>query len=456
MSCQICTESFNKSSNSRVTCSHCSETCCKSCMRTYLLSYDDEAKCMFCKNEHDLIFLASNLNKTWVHGPYKIHREKILLDKQIAQLPDTQDKARRTKLSREHEKEMQNINLQKKELMKKIKSLNDSLRFHNEQMSNLLHSEPGKTNSFTYKCPHPDCNGFLDNKWICGSCESKVCKDCMEIITDDHVCNPDKVETIKLIKKDTKPCPGCGEFIHKIHGCDQMWCPTCKVAFSWKTGQIESGNIHNPEYYRWMRENNEVIPRARNNNECGQIPDASFMLTSIRTIWKPKQTNRHNMEDDIHIHILYNCHRLINHIGMIENTYRREVLLKDRKLEDLRVKYLLNEITKEDWMVKLQTQDKAFKKLTDNLNIWRLLRDTSLPLLWYTVEQFHETSDLKIIEKRLVDNVFPKLEKIRNFCNESFIRIGKLYGSTVDVITPVWSNMSYAMYKRSIYAEDIQ
>ena len=117
-----------------------------------------------------------------------------------------------------------------------------------------------------------------------------------------------------MIRKDTKPCPGCGEFSHKIHGCDQMWCPTCKVAFSWKTGQLEKGTVHNPEYYRWMREHNEEIPRPRNNNDCGQIPDASFLLRSIRKIWVPSGPSG-RMVDALHVHMLYNCHRLIEHIN---------------------------------------------------------------------------------------------------------------------------------------------
>lgn len=449
MSCQICTETFNKSTNSIVTCSHCSEEACKNCVRTYLLNHDDEAQCMFCKNSQDIIFLASSLNKTWVHSTYKKHREKVLLDKQVAQLPDTQEKARRTKVSREHTKEIESLNLQKKKLMEILKEINNKVRDHTISIHALLNSTSEKSSSsFTFKCPLPECSGFLDSSWLCGLCDNKTCKDCMEIIGDDHECDPEKVETVKMIRRDTKPCPGCGEFIHKIHGCDQMWCPTCKVAFSWRTGQIERGTIHNPEYYRWMRENNEEIPRPRNNNDCGQIPDASFLLRSIRKIWVPTGPSG-RMNDDLHVHILYNCHRLIQHINYLDQGYRREATAKDARLEDLRVKYLLNEITKEHWMTKIQTQDKAFKKSTDTVNIWRLVRDTALPLLWYTVEQFHETEDITELKNRLMKNVFPHLEKIRLFCNESFIRIGKLYCSENEIITPAWSNMGYKTYKRT-------
>ena len=450
MSCQICTETFNKSTNSIVICSHCSDEACKNCVRTYLIGLDDEAQCMFCKNPQDMIFLASSLNKTWVHSTYKKHREKVLLDKQVAQLPGTQDKAKRTKLSREFTKDIAILNDQKKDLMKSLKEINDKVRENTIAISNLLNSNTEKSSSsFTFKCPHEECSGFLDSSWVCGLCDNKTCKDCMEIIGENHECNQEKVETVKMIRKDTKPCPGCGEFIHKIHGCDQMWCPTCKVAFSWRTGQIEKGIIHNPEYYRWMRENNEEIPRPRNNNECGQIPDASFLLRSVRKLWIPTGSAG-RLIDDLHVHILYNCHRLIQHITMLEQGYRRETNVKDGRLEELRVKYLLNDITTETWMIKIQAQDKAFKKSTDTINIWRLVRDTALPLLWYTVEQFHETDNIAEIQELLMQNVFPHLEKIRLFCNESFIRIGNLYCSDNEIITPAWSNMGYRAYKRTI------
>ena len=116
----------------------------------------------------------------------------------------------------------------------------------------------------------------------------------MEIKCAGHECDEEKKESIKFLKKDTKPCPSCGEMIHKIDGCDQMWCIHCKTGFSWKTGRIENNRIHNPEYYRWMRENRGSVPREVNDVPlCNRIPnvysvlDVSRMLLNCGKYQKP-------------------------------------------------------------------------------------------------------------------------------------------------------------------------
>ena len=66
-------------------------------------------------------------------------------------------------------------------------------------------------------------------------------------------CDKEAVETMKMLNKDTKPCPSCGTMIHKVSGCNQMWCPSCKNAFDWRSGRIERGVIHNPHYYQGVK-----------------------------------------------------------------------------------------------------------------------------------------------------------------------------------------------------------
>ena len=80
---------------------------------------------------------------------------------------------------------------------------------------------------FIKACPSGACNGFLGNDWKCGICDVHVCKDCHEIVDEEavnngenaHVCSKDALETVKLLTKNTKPCPKCSTAIFKIDGC---------------------------------------------------------------------------------------------------------------------------------------------------------------------------------------------------------------------------------------------
>ena len=49
-----------------------------------------------------------------------------------------------------------------------------------------------------------------------------------------------------------------------VKNCDQMWCVDCKTAWNWSTGDIVTGHIHNPEYFRYMRERGLQIPQNPN------------------------------------------------------------------------------------------------------------------------------------------------------------------------------------------------
>ena len=134
-------------------------------------------------------------------------------------------------------------------------------------------------------CPGEGCRGFLDERWACGVCDLSVCRHCHVGLEEDevvaehhgagagagaecaegkrwHICNPDQLATAKMLARDTKPCPKCKALISKIDGCDQMWCTQCQTPFSWITGQVEEGRVHNPHYYEWMRRTQGSVPRV--------------------------------------------------------------------------------------------------------------------------------------------------------------------------------------------------
>jgi hypothetical protein len=123
--------------------------------------------------------------------------------------------------------------------------------------------------STSFTCPIDACNGVVKNG-KCSDCKKTICAKCREERLANHECNSDTLNTIKLLKKDTKGCPRCKTPIYKIDGCDQMFCTNCKTAFSWRTLVIHTGIIHNPHYHEYMNQLGVGNMPIGMNDLCGE------------------------------------------------------------------------------------------------------------------------------------------------------------------------------------------
>ena len=455
MDCCICCEKFNKSTHFKVECKTCkdtSTTACRACCKKYLLDNSISPKCMICKVEWDKEFLFDNFTKVFINKELKEIKENVLLEQEISKLPDTQEYAEKIKIVRGLEKQKEILYAEETKYREKIVKITKTVKDINRSIATIYSSKVTKDKEFCCKCPIDNCKGFLDSNYICGLCDNTICKKCMESKDDDHECDKDKIETIKLLKKDTKGCPKCGQLIFKIDGCDQMWCPPCHTTFSWRTGQVEEGSIHNPEYYRWMRENNQVIPRNIGDepyNPCGNniIPLHTF-IRIIRKVF-PSSHGRYGVVSNDIEKILTNMHRIIVHIDDMDRYANIEIENTDTKLRDLRVSYLFNEITKELWKEKLQIIDKKQEKQQKFNNVWNLLKIVMIEYIGKITEN-QQSDNLK----NIILNIILESTNIRNYCNDSFKKIGKIYTCVYPGITEDWKNCDN--YKKHIAHIELQ
>ena len=237
--CGICIDTYNKTTRFCIVCNHCNYSACRICYGKYILSVPNP-KCMSCNKEFSRDFLFNNFPKKFLNTTYKSHREKYLLDIEKTMLPATQVIVEGMK--------------EKRRIKEEIIRIRGKIADNYNQISILesqLYTKNTEKKTFIRKCPNSDCRGFLSTQWKCNLCEKKTCKDCNECIIDtnfEHKCDPNNVETAKLINQDSKPCPKCGEIIYKIDGCFggdtkiRMWDGSIKEARYIKENDILMGN----------------------------------------------------------------------------------------------------------------------------------------------------------------------------------------------------------------------
>lgn len=377
--CDVCCEKFNKINHKKVECPFCDLQSCRACSQRYLLSIADDPHCMGCKNMWNREFVDSFCTKYFRNTELRRHRENILFEREKTLMPGTQPEVerilsmrklqvvigqQRSKLIELHQTHKIYLPITiERPIPQDILDLREQMEETYRELERLrrggelvVGQEPKK---FIRKCPTEECKGFMNEDWFCGMCDNHFCEKCNEKITEDHKCDPEAVKTMELLNKDTKPCPKCGTMIHKLSGCPQMWCPECHTAFDWRTGQVETGRIHNPHYMEFKR--GRISGREHADIPCGGIPT----FRELRQI---------NASDDImrFATVLYHLDRdLIYRYGD----------LYDNDNQYLRVVYMLNELEESQFKKELQRRDKQRERFRDINNIFRMLIDTGGDLL---------------------------------------------------------------------------
>ena len=423
MTCPICAEDYTKVVRKPVTCLFCDNVACTSCCQTYLLNAFSDAHCMHCRVGWNRDFMLSNFTKTFLNNAYKNHRENILLEREKSFLPASVEEADKQKNLRELRKTLANLTEDSRELSRNLYKIKEKIYAVRNKIRNIERPGNVEKKTFMKACPVADCRGFLSTQWKCGLCNVWVCPKCHEVIgsnrDDEHSCVPENVESANLLKKDSKNCPKCAAAIYKIDGCDQMWCTQCATAFSWNSGQILSGKVHNPHYFEWMRRNNVDIPRDPEDNPCveNQLPGFRQVTNKIRTV------------HEIYEYKFMEIYRCLLHVRGIEIPRYSTNNDDFQKNMDIRVRYLLHEISVDDLKRLLQKREKSSRRKCDTREIYEMFLSVGGDL-------FQRIVSPSTVEKYSLDEIYEAFETLRKYINECFVAISKNYDSKVyDEIT---------------------
>jgi hypothetical protein len=326
---------------------------------------------------------------------------------------------------------------------------------------NIYHDNNGSVKEkkeFIMKCVKEDCRGFLSQAYKCDLCSTYVCKDCMVIKIEKnditHVCKKEYVDTVSMIRKETRPCPKCGIRISKIDGCDQMWCTAdgCGTAFSWISGKIINGTIHNPHYYEWVRRNNNgVVPRNPGDIPCGGFPDFNTFSNSLRSlginIYTINATPQYTNPFKEQVTRMYNIHRCFIDI----QEYRLALYTPTQNamiFKEYHVDFLLGNITEEKWIQSIFMKELNAEKRQAILIVLQTFLAAGqdlfrgfIPILNELV--YKKAQNTKFVltpdDFKPIDAILVQFETLRSYINENLVTTGESVSTPVPQFDTLWT-----------------
>lgn len=427
---------------------------------------------MNCNIAWNRTFLNSVMTLTFMKTDYRTCRENLLMDREKSLLPATQPYAEYKKMHAEYSKTIRDtwtkyyevyramfahqrqlaitidnlrngtddidldeerskifrMNEEVFEYKSKLNSIKNDIGFMTKQRQlycpDFLNRVGFKPKRVVMACPAAECRGFIGTTWKCGLCSAHVCSECHEIKAETdayanaedetpHVCNPATLESVQLMGKDSRQCPKCPAIIFKINGCDQIFCTQCNTAFSWASGEIDNGRIHNPHYFEYVRrKNNGELPRnpfdgcmfVEGNEDTLENVDLRNLINLIVPGEEGKE-------------LILKAQSMLRFYNMIKNNIRPKYTVDNVKTNrNLRIAYLLGEIGDNQFKQRLRIQETKNERNTD---IYHVLSTMMIVVRDYINAFMH----IKTMDE--ITTMFSDFEQLFEYINKSLLRIAK-------------------------------
>lgn len=473
--CPICLDDFEEEKMKYLTCG-CGTSTCINCSKEYLLQSTKEPHCHKCHRGWDRNFQYDNFGKNWINNIYKKKRKGIILEKEISLMPETMPFVEKKIKIQEIDKKSKLCNIEINNLIQKInnakcnnnkeliRNLKQKINVEKEKKNDLYYEKRAldygsvdvvSKKQFIKPCPAEDCRGFLSSSYKCGLCKIFVCPKCFEIIglnkNNEHTCKQSNIDAATMIKKETKPCPKCGVPIFKIYGCSQMWCTICHISFSWITGRIQVGNIHNPHYHEWKKQQDSSINPTDGAAASAEFDPCQGVLSQDNFI-KTSNKIKDLIPDSDYNHI-HNVNQQIHHLRFILRNLKAKLNVDNT---DLRVKYLMKDIDDKQ-LSKTATQRYNIREKRNSMHQILELIDN---VITEQYRDFHTTitnifkkydskTNIEHYVKNSCKNLFESIQNIRNYSNNELIKISINYNMKVYFISPIFYINEYRLVHHS-------
>ncbi len=330
---------------------------------------------------------------------------------------------------------------------------------------------------YLFRCERDDCNGYVNNKYVCELCQTKYCSHCWKPLpsksvgnstceqagegvcgqfgegvgeqsgehtmqshdvgttgeqfgegvgdqscerSTQHTCKQEDIDTVEVIKSSTRPCPKCASRIQKSQGCSQMFCTNCHTGFDYNTGRIITTNFHNPHRMEWLATLGRE-QREQHTGECLSVDNRTFNFFRALNWYINQRNDRRDYIRGYDIKF-----------GQAdEHNYVR------------RCKFVIGKLTKEDYEKEFEQMALNLKKLEMLKTIYTeydtIITDILNEALYYEQDvEKHVRHDM--FEKYRSHELFPIIERFFNYSG-MFINILQRPSNRAD---------PYASYKQYV------
>jgi hypothetical protein len=198
-----------------------------------------------------------------------------------------------------------------------------------------------------------------------------------------------------------------------------MFCVECHTAFSWVTGQVVNGVIHNPHYYEFLRkQGNGVAPRNAGDVPCGGVPYYAHLHAAIRHLNDKRQR------------LIMSIHRITSEIADQRiQAYQGAFNMDDNG--DLGVMYLMKEIGKEAMQTELAKRELKRNKHLAIRAVLEMFVTTSTMIL-------NNIVNTPPADDGIADITIMEYKNLRTYVNDSLMNVSKMKNCSVPQIGDKW------------------